>query len=132
MNEITLLVPGIGFGGIEMIFLSHQLQKMGLNTQIFFHTPGRKTIEEKAKMLNDSISSFEVDKIHYVGHSMGGLIIVKMFISYPNQLLPIAYCLLPIAYYLLPIPSPRSAISCPVKLMTIIKNTDLQLGNRHC
>jgi pimeloyl-ACP methyl ester carboxylesterase len=85
MNEITLLVPGIGFGGIEMIFLSHQLQKKGLKTQIFFHNPWRKTIEEKAKMLNNFISSFEVDKIHYVGHSMGGLIIVKMFISYPNQ-----------------------------------------------
>ena len=66
MNQIVILVPGIGFGGIEMMFLSHQLQKLGFNTKLFFHNPWRNTIEEKAESLNNFISLFNNNKIHYI------------------------------------------------------------------
>jgi len=85
MKEIIVLVPGIGFGGIEMMFLSHQLQHFGFKTKLFCHNPWRNTIEEKAESLNNFISLFNANKIHYVGHSMGGLIIMQMFIIHPHQ-----------------------------------------------
>lgn len=79
-KKLVILVPGVGLGGGEMIFLLHRLRQAGYQARIFWHWPWSDTLGAKARKLKQLVSSQqEFDVIHLVGHSLGGQIILKLF-----------------------------------------------------
>jgi pimeloyl-ACP methyl ester carboxylesterase len=78
-RELVVLVPGVGLGGAEMCFLSQRLRRTGYRTLIFWHWPWADSLGSKATKLERVVSSQKgVHAVHFVGHSLGGQIILKM------------------------------------------------------
>ncbi len=77
--ELIILVPGVGLGGTELCFLSRWLRRLGYRTLTFRHCPWCGELGTKAAQLRELISlQTGVDVVHFVGHSLGGQIILQM------------------------------------------------------
>ena len=85
MAETVVLVPGIGLGGIEMLTLERRLRQSGYDTRVFRHLPGRCSLAASADRLQRMVGSLEADTLHFVAHSLGGLVVLQMFVEYPEQ-----------------------------------------------
>jgi len=85
MADSIVLVPGLGLGGAEMLFLSRRLRKRGYSVTLFRHCPWCRTLSDKAAALQQVVSAIDSPVVHFVGHSMGGLIVLQMFADYPDQ-----------------------------------------------
>ena len=86
--EMIILVPGVGLGGAEMVPLSFCLRRRGYQTRILWHCPWAGNLDGKAEMLKRlSCDRADLDKIHFAGHSLGGLIVLRMLAGYvPSNL----------------------------------------------
>jgi len=86
----VLLVHGLWYGRPGMLPLAKRLHKLGWNCELFgyssvFQNPEineRRLAERVAEMLQ----RFEPDPIHLVGHSLGGLVILKMLAAWQTGL----------------------------------------------
>lgn len=76
MSESVVLVPGLGIGGSEFFLLGSRLRKLGYNVTVFRHFPLCGSFEDKSKALASVVNKIDSPKIHFLGHSMGGLIIL--------------------------------------------------------
>ena len=81
--ERVILVPGVGFGGTELLPLSLRLRRYGYRTAIFRHFTGWPSLEESARALWIESSRHPEETIHFVGHSMGGLVVLRMLADHP-------------------------------------------------
>lgn len=77
MADSVILVPGLGLGGAEMFFLARRLQRRGYQVTMFRHCPWCGTLTDKAKALQQLVTSMDSPVVHLIGHSMGGLIILQ-------------------------------------------------------
>lgn len=82
--ETVILVHGVGLWGWEMTLLKHRLQAGGFECQQFSYPVWRKSLSENAVSLQKFISPWQANKIHFVGHSLGGLLINQLFSDYPQ------------------------------------------------
>lgn len=74
-----MLVHGVWMPGAEMGFARHRLAARGYEPhQFHFRSVGRST-EESVVALMEFQARIEAPTLHFVGHSMGGLLILKMF-----------------------------------------------------
>lgn len=85
MEEMIILVPGVGLGGLEMALLARRLRRLGYAARTFWHWPWGRTLSEAATALHQAATSCEQEVVHFVGHSYGGLVVAQMFIDYPAQ-----------------------------------------------
>lgn len=75
-----MLVPGLGLGGVETLLLGFRLRRRGCRVVTFFHFPWRGSLADKAMALHAKVEAIGSPTVHYVGHSMGGLIIIRMLL----------------------------------------------------
>ena len=89
-REIVILLHGYGMPGIVMAPLAWRLRRCGFATEIFPWHDMRATLRENAAALNDHIAKFRTElptrKIHLVGHSLGGLLALRLLVDYPALL----------------------------------------------
>lgn len=85
MRETVLLVPGLGLGGFEMTLLAVRLRRRGYAAGVFRHCPWRHSLSEKAALLQAFAADRGGDVVHFVGHSFGGLLVLRLFADYPAQ-----------------------------------------------
>lgn len=83
-KEAVVLVHGLWVNGLDMSLLRHRLQKQYACHQFsyssVFHAPA-----ENAEKLNEFTANIDADTIHFVGHSLGGLVIRHLFHHHPQQ-----------------------------------------------
>ena len=66
-----------------MMPLSYRLRRMGYQTRIFWHCPWTGNLDGKAERLKQlSCDRADSDALHFVGHSLGGFVILHMFARY--------------------------------------------------
>jgi pimeloyl-ACP methyl ester carboxylesterase len=85
MEEAVVLVPGVGLGGVEMFFLSRRLCRHGYAVRIFHHCPWRGTFRDKAQALAALLGQIDSSVVHFVGHSMGGLVVLYFLAHHRRQ-----------------------------------------------
>jgi pimeloyl-ACP methyl ester carboxylesterase len=85
MRESVVLVPGLGLGGAEMVLLARTLRGFGYAATIFWHVPWRHSLAGKAKLLRAFADVQGGDVVHFVGHSFGGVLVLRLFADYPHQ-----------------------------------------------
>lgn len=76
-GQAVLLVPGLGLGGLELLWLRRQLARRGFSPTLFPHLPWRHGLAGKAAALHRAatrLGSTPTAPLHLVGHSMGGVI----------------------------------------------------------
>jgi pimeloyl-ACP methyl ester carboxylesterase len=73
--------------GGESRLLAHRLQReFGLQVHAFPYSAGTWGMEEITAHLLGFVRSLDIPAAHFVGHSLGGLVIYRFFERYPDQL----------------------------------------------
>lgn len=77
------MVHGIWMTGFEMSLLRYRLARCGYRTRLFHYASVRRSPAENAAALSQRLWQLEAQKVHLVGHSLGGLVICHLLASHP-------------------------------------------------
>jgi pimeloyl-ACP methyl ester carboxylesterase len=83
-QEAVILVHGIWLPGFEMTLLQARLRRAGYRAIQFHYASLRRTPLENALRLADFADRQDDAVVHFVGHSLGGLIIRHLFHMRPQ------------------------------------------------
>lgn len=87
MNSIdtVILIHGIWGQGIEMTLIKRRLEKeYGFRVLLFSYPSVRGSLDENADKLAQFIAKQSLDAVHLVGHSLGGVIALRMLANNPD------------------------------------------------
>jgi len=84
MSRSVVLVHGLWMGPWSMGLLGRRLQREGFDTYAFGYPTMRRSLPDNAAALREYLGGLELDEIHLVGHSLGGLVILRMLDEYAD------------------------------------------------
>jgi pimeloyl-ACP methyl ester carboxylesterase len=83
----VVYVHGLWMPGGESRLLAYRLlREFGLEVHAFPYSAGTWGMEEITAQLQSFVRTLDVPAVHFVGHSLGGLVIYRFFERYPEQL----------------------------------------------
>lgn len=82
-RDAVVLVHGLWMNGLELTYLSNRLRDAGFSPRRFRYGSVRHTIAHNAGLLAQFCQSINAPRIHLVGHSLGGLVILRMLSEHP-------------------------------------------------
>jgi pimeloyl-ACP methyl ester carboxylesterase len=83
MSSHVIIVHGLWMTGLELGVLQHRLRSdHGFEASIFSYPTITGTMAEHVASLHDYVNSHRVETLHFVGHSLGGIVILKMLEAY--------------------------------------------------
>jgi len=82
-TERIILIPGLGIAGLDLLPLAFRLRGKGYRVSVFWHFIGRPTLEESARRLFEMAGRQEEEVVHFVGHSLGGIVVLRMLADHP-------------------------------------------------
>ena len=89
MSTVVVYVHGLWLTGIEGSFLRKRLGKdLKAQTRAFSYASVASSISANARALGTFLSTLNADTLHVVGHSLGGLVILKLFETGEGARLP--------------------------------------------
>jgi pimeloyl-ACP methyl ester carboxylesterase len=77
-RETVLLIHGLWLGGWVLALLAARLRRCGYSTRIFPYPSMGGSLSSNASALANFAASLAAPRVHFIGHSMGGLLILKM------------------------------------------------------
>ncbi len=83
--ETVVLVHGLWLTGLEMTLLRRCLRRCGFNPIQFTYPTVRCSLADNAKRLQRFVGRLDADVIHFVAHSLGGLLLRQFFHDFPDQ-----------------------------------------------
>ncbi len=83
-KEAVVFVHGLWVNGMDMSLLRHRLKKHYKCYQFSYNSVLHQSVEN-AEKLNQYVSSIDAETIHFVGHSLGGLVVRHMLHRFPQQ-----------------------------------------------
>jgi pimeloyl-ACP methyl ester carboxylesterase len=81
----VVLVHGVRMPGLELVFLARRLRHCGFRVFRFHYPSTRRELGENAYLLNRFLNKIPGDTVHLVGHSLGGLVIRRLLLDFPEQ-----------------------------------------------
>lgn len=84
VTETVVLVHGLWVRGWVMALLGLQLRRRGFHTIIFSYPSMRASLSQNALSLSRFVAGIAAPRIHFVGHSLGGLLALQMLVEYPE------------------------------------------------
>ncbi len=85
MREAVVLVHGVWLAGWEMAVIRRCLKTCNFDTYQFRYRSLRYTPHVNAVLLKSLISRLDADIIHFVAHSLGGIVVMHLFEQDPVQ-----------------------------------------------
>ena len=79
MPETVVFVHGLYMTGVEFGLLRRRVEATGFATQRFHYHSFLRSVDENAMLLADFLEGIETEKLHLVGHSLGGMVVLRMF-----------------------------------------------------
>jgi pimeloyl-ACP methyl ester carboxylesterase len=83
--EHVILVPGLWHPGHDMLLLRVRIAAAGYATTQFRYRSVREPPAEAARQLVERLRAMRADIIHFVCHSLGGIVIRHLFHEFPDQ-----------------------------------------------
>lgn len=83
-RAITVLVHGLWMRGVVMELQRRYLARMGFEVICYSYPTVRRTLTENADRLAQFARALPTPSIHWVGHSLGGLVILRMLENDPT------------------------------------------------
>jgi pimeloyl-ACP methyl ester carboxylesterase len=77
-NEFVVLLHGLWMPAVVMLPLAWHLDSGGFRTRLFGYASMRAGLLENAERLARFVAAMNAEKLHLVGHSLGGLVILCM------------------------------------------------------
>ncbi|MFW6342979.1 MAG: esterase/lipase family protein [Halothiobacillaceae bacterium] len=75
----VVLVHGLWYGPVSLALMARRLASRGFRPHRFSYPTLRQSLAANARALFDYARGLEQDQLHFVGHSLGGLVILRMF-----------------------------------------------------
>jgi pimeloyl-ACP methyl ester carboxylesterase len=89
-----ICLHGIWMPGVELIFLKHRLQTQhGFQCEMFTYPSVNGTLDENAQRLADFVLAQNLDEVHLIGHSLGGVLALRMLAMHPDMPVTRIICL---------------------------------------
>jgi pimeloyl-ACP methyl ester carboxylesterase len=87
MKETVVVVHGLWMTGIDMLLLRRRLRGCGFNVVQFAYPTMRNSIAMNAAHLYEFTHALKPENttVHFIGHSLGGLVILRLFQDFPDQ-----------------------------------------------
>ena len=86
MNAAVVYVHGLWFSGHEAFLLRRRLEKeRGYAWHVFSYASTLLTMDAIADALDQCIAELDAPRVHLVGHSLGGIAILRCFERHPQQ-----------------------------------------------
>lgn len=76
-SELVILVHGLWLHGLTMAFMKRAIERCGYPVKAYSYPSVRLTLKQNAKRLEHFCSVQPHARIHFVAHSMGGLVALK-------------------------------------------------------
>jgi pimeloyl-ACP methyl ester carboxylesterase len=77
-GTVTVLVHGLWLHGVAMQLQRRYLARMGFDVICYSYPTVRCTLTENIKRLAEFARSLKTPRIHWVGHSLGGIVILRL------------------------------------------------------
>ncbi len=84
-REAVVLVHGLWVNGFDMSLLRQRLRQAGYASHQFSYNSVSCPPVENAEKLNNFAKEIDAATIHFVGHSLGGLVVRHLYHKYPQQ-----------------------------------------------
>jgi pimeloyl-ACP methyl ester carboxylesterase len=75
--DTVVLVHGIWMTGLELLLLERRLRRCGFRTRRFHYRSLRRPMHHNAAQLARRVRALAAGRVHLVGHSLGGLVILQ-------------------------------------------------------
>lgn len=85
MQETVVLVHGVLMTGRVMAVLGRRLKGCGYRPVLFDYPSRRRSMRENAQSLARFIDGVGAGQVHLVGHSMGGMLILRALQAHPDM-----------------------------------------------
>ncbi|HEY0766786.1 MAG TPA: alpha/beta hydrolase [Steroidobacteraceae bacterium] len=86
MNSPVVYVHGLWMPGQESLILRHRLaHEFGLTLQAFRYSAASSTMSDISERLAGFVRELQAPMVHFLGHSLGGLIIYRFLERFPEQ-----------------------------------------------
>lgn len=85
MTQAVVLVHGLWMRGPDMLLLRYRMRRCGFVTYQFSYPTTRCTVDEAAQLLQRFIAKIPESTVHFVAHSLGGLVVQRVFSNYHDQ-----------------------------------------------
>jgi len=83
--ETVVLVHGLWMHGWVMKLLGMRLRRCGFRTVCFSYPSMRASLSQNASVLSRFVGEIAAPRIHFMGHSLGGLLILQMLAEFPES-----------------------------------------------
>ena len=83
-KETVVLVHGLWMRGWAMTLLGLRLQRRGFHTIVFSYPSMSNSLSQNALFLSNFVAGLATPHIHFIGHSLGGLLVMQMLAEYPE------------------------------------------------
>jgi pimeloyl-ACP methyl ester carboxylesterase len=80
----VVLVHGLWFGAWSMRLLAGRLRKAGFEPRCFHYRTTRADLDTHARQLRRFVGSVDGPVLHFVAHSLGGLVTLRMLAGQPG------------------------------------------------
>lgn len=88
-KSTVIFVHGLWMNGVEMFWLRRQVEKHGFDTVRFVYPTVRNNVRVNADALHDFAHKHGTSaELHFVAHSLGGLVTLGMLANYSESLPP--------------------------------------------
>ncbi|MDH5393346.1 MAG: alpha/beta hydrolase [Gammaproteobacteria bacterium] len=84
MREVVVLIHGLWKTGNDTWRLRQRLVKAGYECKKFRYQSLRHSPEENARRLHQFVSEIDAPVVHFVCHSLGGIVLLKYFDLHPS------------------------------------------------
>ena len=92
-NDAVLLIPGLWMGGNIMQAFAYHLRAQGFTTENFSYHMLRQGLDANCRRLKRRISNSSHERLHLVGHSLGGVLALQTLARYPEAISGRVVCL---------------------------------------
>lgn len=83
--EAVVLMHGLWLTGASLYFLARHLRRCGFRVHTFTYASVRKDLRANAADLQAFVARLDAPVVHFVGHSLGGIVIRALFHYFPQQ-----------------------------------------------
>jgi pimeloyl-ACP methyl ester carboxylesterase len=84
VSETVVLVHGIWVSSLVLVLLAWRLRRCGYRTLRFRYRSLRRPVRHNAECLARRVRQLPAGRIHLVGHSLGGLVVLQALQDHPD------------------------------------------------